>query len=554
VNSFVPAFLVSVASLVGPLASVAGPAADALPITAPVAGDAGPSPSLNATVADDRFNPANASIEQLRFALDSHRVSSERLVRYYLSRIERFDKNGPHINALINLNPKALEQARQLDAAGKDKPHKGMLYGIPFIAKDNYNTAGTPTTGGSAALKHSIPLTNAFVVQKLLDQGAILIGKSNMSELAASYGRLGYSSAGGLTLNPYNTARDVSGSSSGSAAAVAADFAAFALGTDTTGSIRGPANVAGLVGLRPTLGLTSRSGVIPLSLTFDTTGVLTRNVKDLAIVLDAIAGVDSQDAATLPQPKVPSSYVDALSTSSLKDVRLGVITNFRGANAEVDSVEQTVLKELEVQGAVLVPVTLPKEFESLWNLVLGPVGEAEFKTQFERYLRTLPATQPKTLAQLIRISASHAVLDSATPVNPERLKGLRQADATQLTDSPTYIYILTQVIPSIRQRLQTLITANKLQAFVFSTMSCPASPRFDRADPSYVCHSDDAYKASYMAAAAGFPEVTVPAGRISANIPIGYSFMGLPYSEVQLLRLANAFQIAGPRLPPSPLR
>lgn len=553
-NRIFPAWLISVALLACLLANVVGSAADAPPTTPLVAGHAAPSPSLSATVAGDRFNPANASIEQLRFALDSHRVSSEQLVRYYLSRIERFDKNGPHINALISLNPKALKQARKLDADGKNKPHKGMLYGIPFVAKDNYNTAGIPTSGGSVALKHSIPATNAFVVQKLLDQGAILIGKSNMSELAASYGRLGYSSAGGLTLNPYNTARDVSGSSSGSAAAVAADFAAFALGTDTTGSIRGPANVAGLVGLRPTLGLTSRSGVIPLSLTFDTTGVLTRNVRDLAIVLDAIAGVDSQDPATLPQPKVHRSYVDALGTSSLKDVRVGVITNFRGANAEVDRGEQTILKELEAQGAALVPVTLPKEFEGLWDLVLGPVGEAEFKTQFERYLGTLPATQPQTLAQLIEISASPAVLDSATPVNPERLKGLRQADATQLTDSPTYIYILTQVIPSIREQLQTLITENKLQAFVFSTMSCPASPRFDRADPSYVCHSDDAYKASYMAAAAGFPEVTVPAGRISANIPIGYSFMGLPYSEAQLLRLANAFQIAGPRLPPPQLR
>src|ERR1700693_4873019 len=192
-------------------------------------------------MADDTFNPAYATIEQLRFALDSGQISSEKLVRYYLGRIERFDKQGPRINALISLNPKALEQARTLDAEGKDQAHKGILYGIPFVAKDNYNTAGIPTSGGSAALQHSVPPTNAFIVQKLLDQGAILIGKSNMSELATSYDRLGYSSAGGLTVNPYNTARDASGSSSGSAAAVAADFAAFALGTDTGGCVRAPA-------------------------------------------------------------------------------------------------------------------------------------------------------------------------------------------------------------------------------------------------------------------------------------------------------------------------
>jgi amidase len=499
--------------------------------------------------ANDAFNPANATIEQLRHALDAGQVNSEQLVQYYLDRIERFDKQGPHINALISLNANALEQARRMDAEAKNKPYKDILYGIPFIAKDNYNTAGIPTSGGSAALKQSVPSANAFVVQKLLDQGAILIGKSNMSELAASYGRLGYSSAGGLTVNPYNTARDVSGSSSGSAAAVAADFAAFALGTDTGGSVRAPASVAGLVALRPTLGLTSRSGVIPLSLTFDTTGALTRSIKDLAIVLDAIAGADAQDASTLQRPGIRGSYVQALVAQSLRGARLGVITNFRGANAEVDAVEQTALRELEGQGAVLVPVTLPKAFENLWKLVLGPVGEAEFKPQFERYLQTLAATQPKTLAQLIKRSTSRTVEDSATPVNPGRLQGLREAEATPLTDSPTYIHILTQVIPSIRRQLQTMMEANNLRAFVFATMSCPATPRFDRADPTYVCNSDDTYKAGYIASAAGFPEVTVPAGRISANMPVGMSFMGLPYSEGPLLALANAFQLAGPHWP-----
>jgi len=502
----------------------------------------------------DPFDVANKSIEQLRLAMDSGRLSSEQLVRYYLDRIERFDKAGPRINALISINPKALEQARQLDANVKSAPHHGMLYGIPFIAKDNYDTAGIPTSGGSTVLKDSLPSVNAFVVQKLLEQGAILIGKSNMSELAASYGRLGYSSAGGLTVNPYNTTRDVSGSSSGSAAAVAADFAPFALGTDTGGSVRGPASVAGLVGLRPTLGLTSRGGVIPLSLTFDTTGVLTRNVRDLAIVLDVIAGPDFQDAATLQQPPAHSSYFAALGTHSLQGTRLGVITNFRGANPEIDSVEQTALKELEAQGAVLVSVKLPEEFENLWKLVLGPVGEGEFKPQFERYLQSLPGTQPKTLAQLITMSSSPAVLGSATPVNPERLQGLRDAEATQLTDSPTYIHILTQIIPSVRQQLQTLMAINKLQALVFSTMSCPASPRFDRTDPTYVCMTDDPYKPGYIAAAAGFPEVTVPAGRTSGNIPAGYSFMGLPYSEARLLSLANAFRKAGPHLPAPQLR
>ena len=504
--------------------------------------------------ARDDFNPANATIEQLHAALDSHRISSEQLVRYYLRRIERFDKQGPGINALITLNPNALEEARRSDANRGDGRHGGFIEGIPFVAKDNYDTKGIATSGGSAALRRSMPAANAFVLQRLLDAGAILIGKSNMSELAASYGRFGYSSAGGLTLNPYNTARDASGSSSGSAAAIAADFAAFALGTDTSGSIRGPAAVAGLVGLRPTLGLTSRSHVIPLSLTFDTTGALTRTVRDLAIVLDVIAGQDPQDAATFAQPAIHPRYLAGLAAARpLDGVRLGVIGNFRGANPEVDGVEAAALKELESQGAELIQVTLTKQFETLWNAILGPVGEAEFKPQLERYLQTLPPGQPKTLGQLIDIDDSSAVRESATPVNPGRLKALREADTTSLTDSPTFIRILTDLIPSVREQLKSLMAAQELEVFVFSTIGCPATPRFDRADPSYLCNSADPYKASYVATAAGFPEITVPAGTISANMPVGISFMGPPYTEAQLLSIANAFELARPRLPPAAL-
>jgi amidase len=505
-------------------------------------------------LAGNGFNPAYATLRELRAALDAREITSEQLVRYYLDRIDRFDKRGPRINALISLNPTALEQARQLDAQSGQRPRGGALYGIPFVAKDNYDTAGIPTSGGSAALKNSVPFHNAFIVQRLIDQGAILLGKTNMSELAASYGRLGYSSAGGLTRNPYNTARDVSGSSSGSAAAVAADFAAFALGTDTAGSVRGPASVAGLVGLRPTLGLTSRSGIIPLSLTFDTAGVLTRTVADLATVLDAIAVPDPGDTATLQRRGPREPYGTALATPSLRGVRLGVVVNFRGGNAEVDASVDAALARLTGQGAVLVPVTLAKEFETLWETVLGPVGKAEFKPQFDRYLRTLAPGQPQSLAALIRVSESPAVATSDNPVNPPRLDALRAADAGTLTDSPTYIHILTNVIPALRLKLRALMAAEHLQALVFSTMSCPATPRFDRADPTYVCDSVDSYRASYVAAAVGFPEMTVPAGRISQDSRVGLSFMGPPYSEARLLTVANAFEAAGPELPPPQLR
>jgi amidase len=501
-------------------------------------------PGAPATV----FDPARAGLTEVRAALDAHRTTSEELVRYYLDRIARFDKRGPRINALITLNPHAIEEARRLDAGEDRRPHDNLLYGIPFIVKDNYDTAGLATSGGSAALAHSVPFSNAFVVQKLLDQGAILIGKANMSELAASYGRLGYSSAGGLTLNPYNTLRNVSGSSSGSAAAVAADFASFALGTDASGSLRGPASTAGLVALRPTLGLIGRGGIIPASLTFDTAGALTRTVADQALVLAAIAGADPRDAATtLNRPA--AAYSSANAASSLKGLRLGVIENFRGASSDVDTVEKAALQTLRSRGAILLPILLPREFETLWSTVLEPVSEAEFKTPFERYLKRLPAGQPRTLAELIAISESRAVLESETPVNPNRLRALREADATELTDSPVYIHILTDLIPRLRRELEALAAKHGLTAFVFSTMSCPASPRFDREDPSYACRSEDPYKASYIASVTGFPEVTVPAGQATGNIPVGYSFLGLPYTERSLLMIAAAFEATRPRLP-----
>jgi amidase len=493
--------------------------------------------------ANGAFDPAGATIPQLRAALDSGAISDVQLVRYYLNRIERFDKRGPRINALISLNANALKQARRIDDKLKIKSSSSTLWGIPFIVKDNFNSAGMPTSAGSAALKHSMPPMNAAAVQKLLDQGAILIGKANMSELASSYGRLGYSSAGGLTLNPYNTSRNASGSSSGSAAALAADFAAFALGTDTSGSIRGPASVAGLVGLRPTQGLISRVGVVPLSLTFDTVGVLARSPTDVAIVLDAIAGPDAMDAATLELPRSQVSYAEGIDHGSVQGVRFGVVGNFRGGNDEVDGAEQDVLKTLNDQGAVLIPVTLPDAFEQLWNSVMGPVGQAELRPQLERYLRTLPTGQPRTLDELID-AAARPERESSNPINPALLKALREAQASGLTDSPTYAHILTQIIPSLGHELQTLIATQNLRALVFSTMSCPASPRFDIPDPHYICRSDDSYKASYIAATVGFPEVTVPVARISNNLPVGYSLLGLPDSEAQLLSLADAVQQA----------
>lgn len=484
---------------------------------------------------------AYASVEQLLKSLDAGDLTCERLMSIYLSRIEGLDQTGPRINAMISLNPQAVLQARAADLERKTGTHCGVLHGIPFIVKDNFDVAGMVTSGGSFALRDATVSSTSTMVQCLLDQGAILVGKANMSELAASCGWLSYSSLGGLTLNPYNTARNVSGSSGGSAAALAAGFAAFALGTDSSGSIRAPASVTGLVGLRPTQGLIEGCGIIPLTMSFDTAGPMTRSVRDMVLILDVIAGPDPTDARP----------VQPLDSSALKSARLGVVSNFRGANPEVDHLEQEVLERLQSAGATLLPIKLPPAFERLWTEVLEPVGLVEFKPQIERYLKEAGNRTVDSLDALIGLSESLEALQSETPINPVRLKELHRANQANSQKLLTRQAIVDHLIPALRTALITIFEELRLDALIFPTLNCPASPRFDRHDPSWACNTDDTYKACYIAAAVGFPEISVPAGRVEANLPVGCSFLGLPRQERLLLSLAEGFQaIIGHLAPP----
>ncbi|WP_025700012.1 amidase family protein [Paenibacillus durus] len=492
------------------------------------------------------FDPFEKSIEEIQDALNSGQTTSEQLVQYYLNRIEAYDKAGPKINAVITINAKAIELAKELDEERKLKGPRSELHGIPIVVKDNYDVVGMPTTAGSVALKNAYPSKNSFVVQKLIDAGAIVIAKTNMSEFAASYGRLGYSSLGGLTLNPYNLNRDASGSSSGSAAAVASNFAVFGLGTDTSGSVRGPANVTGLVGIRPTLGLTSRSGVIPSSLAFDTTGPMARSVKDAAIALSYMAGTDKNDYSTRMSDKLAvPDYSKALSTDALKTARIGIAGDFFGDNREVDAITKRAIAAMKKQGAQFVSVSFTDKTQYLWTPILGPIGDADFKVQLEKYLSLLPKDQPKTLEEIIQISESPEVLGSATPVNPARLEGMKDAiKAASQKGSASYKSIISKDIPAARAEVQKLMKVNNLDAIVFPTMSCPASPRFDIQDPTYACDASDTYAAGYVASATGYPEITVPAGVTKAKVPVGISFLGTAYSEQSLINLAYSFEQA----------
>lgn len=483
------------------------------------------------------------TLADMRQALDKGDISSEQLVRHYLDNIRANNHQGQNINALVTVNEQAIEQARQWDARRQKTPNARFapLAGIPFVVKDNFDTAGLVTSGGSYVLRSSVPSQDAFTVKKLIDGQAILLGKANLSELAASFGWFGYSSFGGQTLNPKNTRRDASGSSSGSAASVAAAFAPFALGSDTSGSIRAPASVTGTVGFRPSLGLISRSGIIPLSLAFDTGGVITSSVLDQAIVLDAIKGPDNHDAATLDLASDTIKFEQALKGASLKGKTIGVISNFKGANPEVDQVFQSAQETLGKRGARVVAIELPKAFETLWSDVLGPVGESEFKPQFERYLGTLDASQPRTLAQFLERARSNQAENGSHGMNPARLAGLEALAKIDSSDSPQYISILSRKIPQLRAQLTDIMRRNKVDSLFFATINCPASVVHGVTDDSYVCHAGDTYASSYIASATGFPEITVPAGTIKGNLPVGVSFLGGYGEDAKVVGLGYAF-------------
>ncbi|WP_204139133.1 amidase family protein [Halomicronema sp. CCY15110] len=493
----------------------------------------------------ETFDLQTATIADMQAAMTAEALTSEALVQLYLDRIAAYDDEGPAINALITINPNALAEAIALDAARARGENMGPLHGIPIILKDNYDTADMPTTAGSAVLAEAIPPDDAFVVSRLREAGAIILGKANMSEFAASYGRLGYSSRGGLTLNPYNLSRNASGSSSGTAAAIAANFAALGTGSDTAGSIRGPAAVTGLVGIKPTMGLVSRDGIVPLTLSFDVGGPIARTVTDAAIALGVMAGPDSADPRTLEsEADAVADYTQFLEADALDGARIGLITDFLGGNAEVDALTKLAVDQLEAQGATVVTVDLPASLENPWSY-MGPAWDNEFKPQIEAYLATLPEPFPKSLAALVEASMAPAIMDSATPVNPARLESLLTMVATGGLADTGLLYSLSNEIPTIRATLLDVMAAADIDALIYPTMACPASPIYTvESDPTYVCEAGDPYSAGYLANIAGFPDITLPMGFTEAGLPIGLSFMAEAYSEPKLLGFAYAYEQA----------
>jgi amidase len=478
-----------------------------------------------------------ATIADLNAAFAAGTLASEQLVQRFLARIEAFDRKGPALHAVLTLNPKALETARTLDAERKAKGPRSPLHGIPIVLKDNFDTADLPTTGGSVLLEGSIPPDDAFVVRKLRAAGAIVLAKVNLSEFASG---AALSSIGGQSLNPHDLLRSPSGSSGGTGVAIAAGFAVFGLGTDTGGSVRGPSSANGIAGLKPTLGLLSRDGIIPLALSFDTAGPMARSVYDVAAALGVMTGVDPADPATsTSQGRAETDYTKFLRAEALKGARIGVARDFMGADEEVDWVVEAGLEAMRKAGATTVDVRYPKWLLDAKQDLYTAVRWPEFGPQIAAYLKTLDPSYPKTLDEMIAKSKQFVGTrpDGAMPNPPRWALFAREAGSGGLSDA-RYVAVHHHVLPAVRVIVDGLLQASTLDAIVYPTSSRRPGLLAGPPDPP------NTPSATNIANLTGYPDLIVPAGFTSDRLPVTISFFGAAYSEPKLLALGYAFEQA----------
>jgi amidase len=475
------------------------------------------------------------TIRDLQAAMQSGRLTARRLCEAYLQRIAALDRQGPELRAVIEINPDAVAIAQELDRERAERGPRSPLHGIPVLLKDNLDTADRmTTTAGSLALEGWTPPEDADVVRRLRQAGAVLLGKTNLSEWAnfrSQYSTSGWSARGGQCRNPYALDRNPCGSSSGSAVAVSANLCAVAVGTETDGSIVCPANATGIVGVKPTLGLVSRRGIIPIAHSQDTAGPMTRTVEDAAILLGIMAGSDPGDSATAEADRRRTDYTAALDGDALRGARIGVARQFFGFLPAVDEVMRQVLQALSDLGAELVdPVelaTFRKFGDAEYQVLLY-----EFKYDLNRYLSRLPAEfRVHTLADLIRFNQEHA--EQEMPHFGQDI--FLEAEAKGGLDSLEYRDALALCRRLSREEgLDAVLQAHRLDALVAPTGS-PAW-KIDPVNGDHFLGGSSSY-----AAVAGYPSVCIPAGFV-AGLPVGVSLVGGPWSEARLLALAYALE------------
>jgi amidase len=490
--------------------------------------------ALAATHPDD-FPLLEVTMDVLQQKMQNGTYTARSIAEMYLKRIAALDKQGPAINAIIELNPEALAIADEMDRARKENKVRGPLHGIPVLLKDNIDTGdGMMTTAGSLALEGHKAAKDAFIVAQLRAAGAVILGKTNLSEWAnfrSSRSSSGWSSRGGQTKNPCVLSRNPCGSSSGSGAATAANFCAVALGTETDGSVIAPSSFCGIVGIKPTVGLLSRSGIIPISATQDTAGPMTRTVRDAAILLGVLTGIDPDDPATAESKgKSHTDYTPFLDENSLKGKKIGIEKSFLTGHEGVTGLYKAAIEVLKSQGATVVEVELLKA-TSAFGEAEYTVLQYEFKDGLNRYLARANAPV-KSLAEVIAFNRANEakampwfkqeILESSEAMGP--LSDKKYTDAVQKTRST-------------RQIIDNLMQKNGLDAIVGTSIGLPNQTDLVNGDYStgfYFCPP---------AAMAGYPHITVPMGKVH-ELPVGLSFVAGAWQEGPLLGMAYSYEQA----------
>ncbi len=487
-----------------------------------------------------------ATIDILQQKMQSGEYTSHSITEIYLKRIEAIDKNGPKLNAVIELNPDALAIADDLDKERKAGKIRGHLHGIPVLIKDNINTGDKMlTTAGALALMGNKAVKDAFIIQQLRAAGAVLLGKTNLSEWAnfrSTRSCSGWSSRGGQTKNPVILDRNASGSSSGSGSAVAANLCTVAIGTETDGSIISPASVNGIVGIKPTVGLLSRSGIIPISKTQDTAGPMTRTVKDAAILLSALTGVDADDPVTAESNgKIQRDYTEGLNTGALNGKRIGIEKSFLKGNEGVVALYNNAIELLKKQGATVIEVELLKNTNEIGSAELT-VLKYEFKDGVNKYLSTANA-KVKTLTEVIAFNKQNE--DKAMPYFKQEI--LESCEATTGLNAKEYTDALTKTTNASKM-IDDVMKQNQLDAIC--GVSSGLAWCIDIINGDY----DTGFSFTSPAAMAGYPHITVPMGMIH-ELPVGFSFIAGAYKEAEIIKMAYAFeQATKKRVPPKFIR
>jgi len=489
---------------------------------------------------DRSFHLMETSIADIHKAMQAGALTCHDLVQQYLDRIQADDQQGPALHSMLYINPASLAQADAMDGEFQHTHKLKPLGCIPIVLKDNFDTADMPTTAGAVTLKGAQPERDAFAVKQLREAGALILGKANMSEFAT--GGISASSLGGQVKNPYDLTRTPGGSSGGTGAAVAANFATAGTGSDTGGSIRSPASANSLVGLRPTRGLISRDGIVPVSFTQDTIGPMTRNVADAATLLDAMAGYDSNDPVTaFSIGNIPKSYT-AFLQNGLKGARLGVLTNAFGRGPEHQEVNEVMARAIDIlkaQGAVIIPLEDPVlDIETL--TANFRMNEPEFKAALNRYLEQQGSHVPvHSLAEIIA---------SGNYYKPTLEKFFATTESYE--DGPNSADYKDRRIKmeEIKIEVANLMAKNQLDALVYPHQKCLVLP---------IGATFQKDRNGVIAALAGFPAITVPAGFSAptkdapVGVPVGLEILGRAWAEPELIKLAFGFEQAShPRKPP----